>query len=78
MIKDSAIVSKSTDVVSVNPTINELSQTLQNITQNLSAQQSTRITESDSISLAEDEAAKVKMQITSIWDSKMERRKDAY
>ena len=71
MIKDSAIVSKSTDVVSVIPAINELSQTLQNITQNLSAQQSTRMTESDSISLAEDEAAKVKMQITSIWDSKM-------
>ena len=77
-IKDSAIVSKSTDMVSVNPAINELSQTLQNITQNLSTQQSTRMTESSSISLAEDEAAKVKMQIISIWDTKMERRKDAY
>ena len=78
VIKDSSIISSQVDAVPVNPAIDELSRTLQNITQTISSQQGTSTTNSGSISTAGDEAAKVKAQITHIWDTKIERRKDAY
>lgn len=78
VIKDSSLISSPVDVVPVNPAINELSRTLQNISQNISTQQASSTIESGSISMAGDEATKIKTQISNIWDTKIERRKDAY
>ena len=78
VIKDSSLVSKTNDVVPVNPAINELSQTLRNISETISTQQSTNTIEQSTHALAEEEASRAKAQISNIWDTKLERRKDAY
>ena len=78
VIKDSPLVSKPNDVTPVNPAINELSQTLRNISETISTQQSTNTVETNSNVLAEEEASRVKAQIFNTWETKLERRKDAY
>ena len=78
VIKDSPLVSNTNDVSPVNPAINKLSQTLRNISETISTQQSTNAVEPSSIVLAEEEASRVKAQISNIWETKLERRKEAY
>ncbi|MCG8047965.1 MAG: hypothetical protein N0E48_20490 [Candidatus Thiodiazotropha endolucinida] len=51
---------------------------MRTITGTIATQQPTTTTEACSQTLAENEATKVKAQITKIWDAKLERRKDAY
>ena len=78
VIEDSPLVSKPNDVSPVNPAINELSQTLRNISETISTQQSTNTVEPSSNVLAEEEASRVKARISNIWETKLERRKEAY
>lgn len=77
VIKDSPIMNKGADVVPVS-TLNDISQTLSNISKSCTNQQTPNPIDIASSSFAETEALKVKGQIANIWDAKIERRKDAY
>ena len=78
VIKVCSLVSKPNDVVPVNPAINELSQTLRFISETISTQQSTNTLEQSTNASAEEEASRAKAQLSNIWDTKLDRRKDAY
>ena len=62
----------------MNPAINELSQTLRNISETISTKQSTNTIQQSTNGLAEEEASRAKAQIFNIWDTKLEKRNDAY